>query len=85
MAEMRNRKKLAAIHKDSPEEHHRNNLSRYTIAPRINEEYSTRVTEKTECRETKDFCGVEIWILVALSELDEFLLNSQVHVQSRTY
>ena len=70
--------KLAAINKDSPDEHHKNTLPRHTNAPRINEEYSTRVTEKIECRETKEICGVEIRIFVALSELDEFLLNSQV-------
>ena len=88
MATLRNKRKLAAITRETQEEHPRNGQSRHTSVPRINEEYITQVSEEIEGRVTKklsqEFSRTESRILGALSKLDEFLLNPQIRTHSGT-
>ena len=88
MATLKNKRKLAAVTRETEEEHPRNGQSRNTCVPRINEEYITQVSEEVECRVTKklfeEFSRTESRILGALSELDEFLLNPQITTHSGT-
>ena len=88
MATLRNKRKLAAVTKETQEEHPRNGQSRNTSVPRINEEYITQVPEEIEGRVTKklsqEFSRTESRILDALSKLDEVLLNQQIQTHSRT-
>ena len=85
---MRNKRKLAAVTRETQEEHPRNGQSRNTSVPRINEEYITQVSEEIEGRVSKklsqEFSGTESRILGALSKLDEFLLNQQIRTHSET-
>ena len=85
---MRNKRKLAAVTRETQEEHSRNGQSRNTSVPRINEEYITQVSEEIEGRVTKklsqEYSRTESRILDALSNLDEFLLNQQIQTHSRT-
>ena len=77
METLRNKRKLAAVARETHVEHHRNDQSRNTSVPRINEEYITQFTEETEAsvskKQTQDFIRTESRILGALSILDEFL------------
>ena len=86
---MRNKRKLAAVTRETQEEHPRNGQSRNTSVPRINEEYITKVSEEVEGRVTKklsqEFSRTEPRILGALSKLDEFLLNQQITTHSGTF
>ena len=88
MATLRNKRKLAAVIRETQEEHPRNGQSRNTPVPRINEEYITQVSEEIEGRITKklsqEFSRTESRILGALSKLDEFLLNQQITTHSET-
>ena len=88
MATLRNKRKLAAVTRETQEEHPRNGQSRSTSVPRINEEYITQVSEEIEGRVTRnlsqDFSRIESRILGALSKLDEFLLNPQITTHSGT-
>ena len=88
MATLRNKRKLAAVTRETLEEHPRNGQSRDTSVPRINEEYITQVSEEVEGRVTKklsqQFNRTESRILGALSKLDEFLLNPQIRTHSAT-
>ena len=88
MATLRIKRKLAAVIRETQEEHPRNGQSRNTCVPRINEEYIPQVSEEVECRVTKklfeEFSRTESRILGALSKLDEFLLNPQITTHSRT-
>ena len=88
MATLRNKRKLAAVTRETQEENPRNGQSRNTSVPRINEEYITQVSEQIESRVTKklsqEFSRTESRILGALSNLDEFLLNQQVRMHSGT-
>ena len=85
MATLRNKRKLAAVSRETPE-NKRNNQSQNTIIPGIAEEYFTKVSEEIEERVTeklsKEIRRKESRILGALSELDEFLLNPQVQACS---
>ena len=56
MATLRNKRKLAAVTKETQEEHSWNGQSRNTSVPRINEEYTTQVSEEIEGRVTKKLC-----------------------------
>ena len=82
MATLRNKRKLAAVTRETQDEHPRNGQSRNTSVPRINEEYITQVSEEIEGRVTKklaqEFSRTESHILDALSKLDELLLNQQI-------
>ena len=88
MATLRNKRKLAAVTRETQEENPRNGQSRNTSVPRINEEYITQVSEQIEGRVTKklsqEFNQTESRILGALSKLDEFLLNQQITTHSGT-
>ena len=88
MATLRNKRKLAAVTRETQEEHPRNGQSRNTSVPRTNEEYITQVSEEIEGRVTKklsqEFSRTEFRILWALSKLDDFLLNQQIQTHSRT-
>ena len=79
MATFRNKRKLAAVARETQEERLRNGRSRNTSVPRINEEYITQVSEEIESRFTKKTVpGIQqdsSPILGALSKLDEFLLT----------
>ena len=79
MATFRNKRKLAAVTRETEEEHPRNGQSRNTSVHRINEEYITQVSEEIEGRVTKklsqEFSRTEYRILGALSKLDEFLIS----------
>ena len=85
---MRNKRKLAAVTRETQEEHPSNGQSRNTPVARINEEYITQVSEQIEGRVTKklsqEFSRTESRILCALSKLDEFLLNQQIRTHSET-
>ena len=88
MAPLRNKRKLAAVTRETQEEHPRNGQSRNTSVPRTNEEYITQVAEEIEGKVTKklsqEFSRTESRILCALSKLDDFLLNQQIQTHSRT-
>ena len=88
MATLRNKRKLAAVTRETQEEHPRNSQSRNTSVPRVNEEYITQVSEEVECSVTKnlsqEFSRTESRILGTLSKLDEFLLNQQIRTHSGT-
>ena len=88
MATLRNKRKLAAVTRETQEEHPRNGQSRNTPVPRINEEYITQVSEEIEGRITKklsqEFNRIESRISDALSKLGEFLSNQQIQTHSKT-
>ena len=88
MATLRNKRKLAAVTRETQKENPSNGQSRNTSVPRINEEYNTQVSEQIEGRVTKklsqEFSRTESRILGALSKLDEFLLNQQIQTHSGT-
>ena len=88
MATLRNKRKLAAVTRETQEEHPRNGQSRNTSVPSFNEEYITQVSEEIEGRISKklsqEFSRTESRILDALSKLDEFLLNQQIRTHSET-
>ena len=88
MATLRNKRKLAAVTRETQEENPRNGQSRNTSVPRINEEYITQVSEEIEGRVTKklsqEFSRTESRILGTLSKLDEFLFNQQIRTHSGT-
>ena len=88
MSTLRNKRKLAAVTRETQEENPRNGQSRNTSVPRINEEYITKVSEQIEGRVTKklsqEFSRTESRILGALSKLDEVLSNQQIQTHSKT-
>ena len=88
MATLRNKRKLAAVTRETQGENPRNGQSRNTSVPRINEEYITQVSEEIEDRVSRklslEFSGTESRILGALSKVDEFLLNQQITTHSET-
>ena len=88
MATLRNKRKLAAVTRETQEELPRNGQSWNTSVPRINEEFITQVSEEIEGRVTKklsqEYSRTESRVLGALSKLDEFLLNQQIRTHSGT-
>ena len=88
MATLRNKRKLAAVTRETQEEHARNGQSRNTFVPRINEEYITQLSEEIESRVSKklsqEFNRTESRILGAWSKLDELRLNQQIRMHSGT-
>ena len=85
MATLKNKRELAAVSRETPE-NTRNSQSQNTLDPEMAQEYISQVSEKIEGRVTKklskDFGRTESRILGALSELDDFLLNPQVQTCS---
>ena len=88
MATLRNKRKLAAVTRETQEENPRNGQSRNTSVPGINEECIKQVSEEIEGRITKklsqEFNRIESRISDALSKLDEFLSNQQIQTHSKT-
>ena len=88
MATLRNKRKLAAVTRETGEKRPRKGQSRNTSVPRINEEYITQVSEEIEGRVIKrlsqEFSRTEFRILGVLSKLDEFLLNPQIRTHFAT-
>ena len=85
MATLKNKKKLAAVLRETPEKT-RNCQLLNTLDPEMAQEYISKVSEKMEGRIIKKFSKEFRWtesrILGALSKLDEFLLNPQVRTCS---
>ena len=88
MAALRNKRKLAAVARETQKEHPRNGQSRNTSVPRINQKHITQLFEENEVKVTEklsqEFIRTESCILGALSKLDEFLLNPQIRTHSGT-
>ena len=86
MATLGNKGMLAAINSDNHEEHPKNNQTRYTNFPRIQEDYITQVTEEIEGKVTNElsleFSRTENHSLGARSGLAEFFLDPQLQVCS---
>ena len=85
MATLRNKRKLAAVLRETPEGT-RNSQWQNTLDPELAQEYISQVSEEIERRVTKKRWNQFSWtvsrILGALSKLDEFLLNPQVRTCS---
>ena len=85
MATLRNKRKLAAFSKETPEGS-RSSRGQTVLDPELTQDYISQVSEEIEGRVTKklskEFNKTESRILGALSKLDEFLLNPQVRTCS---
>ena len=85
MATLRNKKKIAAVSRETPE-NTRSSQSQNALYPEMTQEYISQVSEEIEGRVTKklskEFSRTESRILCPLPELDEFLLNPQVRTCS---
>ena len=85
MATLRNKRKLAAVSRETPEGT-RNGRAPNVLDPELTQDYISQVSEEIEGRVTKElskeFSRTESRILGALSKLDEFLLNPQVRTCS---
>ena len=85
MATLRNKRKLAAVSRETPE-NARKSQSLNTLDPEMAQEYISQVSLEIEVRVTKklskEFSRTESRILCALSKLDELLLNPQVRTCS---
>ena len=88
MATLRNKQKLAAVTRETQEEHPRIGQSRNTSVPRINEEKVTQVSDEIESgvfkKLSQELSTTQSRILGALSKLDKFLLNQQIQTHSGT-
>ena len=80
MARLRNKRKLAAVSRETPEGS-RSIRRQNVLDPELTQEYISQVSKEIEERVTKklskEFSRTESRILGALSKLDEFLLNPQ--------
>ena len=85
MATLRNKRKLAAVSRETPEST-RSGRTQNILDPELTQDYISQVSEENEGRVTKklskEFSRTESRILGALSRLDEFLLNQQVRTCS---
>ena len=85
MAALRNKRKLAAVSRETPEGN-RGSRGRNVLDPELTQDYISQVSEEIEGRVTKklskEFNKTESRILGALSKLDEFHLNPQVRTCS---
>ena len=85
MATLRNKRKLAAVSRETPEST-RSGRIQNILDPELTQDYISQVSEEIEGRVTKklskEFSRTESRILGALSKLDEFLLNPQVRTCS---
>ena len=85
MATLRNKRKLAAVSRETPEGS-RSSRTQNVLDPELTQDYISHVSEEIEGRVTKKLCKefskTESRILGALSKLDEFLLNPQVRTCS---
>ena len=87
MATLRNKRKLAAVSRETPESNS-GSRGQNVLDPELTQDYISQVSEEIEGRVTKklskEFNKTESRILGALSKLDEFLLNPQVRTCSVT-
>ena len=85
MATLRNKRKLAAVSRETPEST-RSGRTQSILDPELTQDYISQVSEEIEGGVTKklskEFSRTESRILGALSKLDEFLLNPQVRTCS---
>ena len=85
MATLRNKRKLAAVSRETPEST-RNSRGQNRLDADLTQDYLSQVSQEIEGRVTKklskEFSRTESRILGALSKLDEFLLNPQVRTCS---
>ena len=85
MATLRNKRKLAAVSRETPGGS-RGSRAQNVLDPELTQDYIFQVSEEIEGRVTKnlskEFSKTESRILVALSKLDELLLNPQVRTCS---
>ena len=85
MATLRNKRKLAAVSRETPEST-RSGRTQSILDPELTQDYISQVSEEIEGRVTKklskEFSRTESRILGALSKIDEFLLNPQVRTCS---
>ena len=85
MATLRNKRKLAALSRETPEGS-RGSRGQNVFDPELFQGYISQVSEDIEGRVTKklskEFSKTESRILGALSNLDEFLLNPKVRTCS---
>ena len=85
MATLRNKRKLAAVSRETPDSS-RGGRGRNVLDPELTQDYISQVSEEIEGSVTKklsmEFNKTESRILGALSKLDEFLLNPQVRTCS---
>ena len=85
MATLRNKRKLAAVSRETPEGT-RGSRTQNALDPELTQDCISQVSEEMEGRVTKrlskEFSRTESRILGALSKLDEFLLNPQVQTCS---
>ena len=85
MATLRNKRKLAAVSRETPEST-RSGRAPNILDPELTQDYISQVSEEIEGRVTKklskEFSKTESRILGTLSKLDEFLLNPQVRTCS---
>ena len=85
MAKLGNKRKLAAVSRETPEST-KNDRRQNTLDPDLTQDYISQVSEEIEGRVTKklskEFSRTESRSLGALSKLDELLLNPQVRTGS---
>ena len=85
MATLRNKRKLAAVSRETPEGS-RSSRAQNVLDPELIQDYISQVSEEIEGRVTKklskEFSKTESRVLGALSKLGEFLLNPQVRTCS---
>ena len=85
MATLRNKRKLAAVSRETPEGS-RSGRGQNILDPELTQDYISQFSEEIEGRVTKrlskEINKTESRILGALSKLDEFLLNPQVRTCS---
>ena len=85
MANLWNRRKLAAVSRETPGST-RNSRAQNALDPESTQDYISQVSEEIEGRVTKklskEFSMTESRILGAFSKLDEFVLNLQVRTCS---
>ena len=85
MATWRNKKKLAAVSRETPDGSRRSR-GQTVLDPELTQDYISQVSEEVEGRVTKklskEFSKTHSRILGALSKLDEFLLNPHVRTCS---
>ena len=85
MATLRNKRKLAAVSRETPEGN-RGSRGRNVLDPELTQDYISQVSEEIEGiitkKLSKEFNKTESRILGALSKLDGFLLNPQARTCS---
>ena len=85
MATLRNKKKLSAVSRETPEGS-RSSRAQNELDPELTQDYICQVSEEIKGRVTtnfsKEFSKTESHSLGALSKLDEFHLNPQVRTCS---